>query len=138
MGFFMSIRVRALANSVTTAVNENYNAVIKVSEGYTITPDGDQVPKYSEIPKVLQLQSMSSDDLQHFGYANMQGLFMFAYADGMIEALNREDQKGESTIETIKYGETDTHLWKVMRVAESYNDWVKIIIRYVGRKNGNP
>lgn len=133
MGFFMSLAVRKIANSMTVAVNENYDSIIKVSTGYTFDK-GEQIPTYEDHPRVLQLQSMSSDDLQHFGFANQQGYFMSAYADGMIEALNRADQKGNSMVETVKYGETDVHVWKVEKIAESYNDWVKIILRYIGRK----
>jgi len=130
----MSIRVRVVANSLTQAVNENVEAVIKVSDGYDIIAGGKQVPKYIEHATKLQLQSMESDDLEHFGFGNQQGLFMVGYTNGMIEGLDRDDEKGNSIVETNKYGSTKVSLWQVMKVAESYNDWCKIIIRHMGYK----
>ena len=130
----MSLRVRKIANSMTRAVNENVMATLKVSTGYDISPSGDQIPKYAEYQRELQLQSMDSEDLQHYGFANNQGLFMSAYADGMIDVLNRDEQLGTTIVETQKYGSSTIRTWQVVKIAESYNDWVKIIIRYTGIK----
>ena len=130
----MSLRVRKIANSMTRAVNENVMATLKVSTGYEVSESGDQVPKYEEYPRELQLQSMESDELEHYGFANNQGLFMSAYADGMIDVLNRDEQLGTTIVETQKYGSPIIRTWQVVKIAESYNDWVKIIIRYTGIK----
>lgn len=130
----MSLRVRKIANSMTRAVNENVMATLKVSTGYEVSESGDQVPKYEEYPRELQLQSMESDELEHYGFANNQGLFMSAYADGMIDVLNRDEQLGTTIVETQKYGSPIIRTWQVVKIAESYNDWVKIIIRYTGAK----
>ena len=128
----MSLRVRRIANSMTVAVNENVDATLKVSTGYAISPDGKQIPSYEIVEKKLQLQTMTSDDLEHFGFANQQGLFMFAYADGMIDVLDRSEQKGTTIVETKKYGSNITKTWQVVKIAESWNDWVKIVIRFIG------
>lgn len=130
----MSLRVRKIANSITQAVNENVDATILVNDGYTTSPSGKQTPKYIAHIRTLQLQSMESDDLEHFGFSNQQGLFMSAYTDGMIDVLNRVEDLGTTIIETNKYGSTTIGRWQVMKIAESYNDWVKIIIRYIGAK----
>lgn len=136
MGFFiMSLRVRSLANSMTVAVNGNVNAVLKVSEGYTVTPDGTQVPKYIEQAKILQRQSMDVEDLKHMGFANQQGQFMSIYADGMIPAIRRGMQLGTTLIYIVPYGETVATIWQVKYVIESYDDWVKVLIQNTGKSS---
>jgi hypothetical protein len=129
----MSLRVRKIANSLTVAVNENTEALLKVSTGYTVTPDGTQVPQYLVQPKVLQTQSMDVEDLAHLGFASQQGRFMLAYADGMIPAIRRAIEKGTSIIVLKPYGEDDPTEWQVKKVVESYNDWVKILIQDSGK-----
>lgn len=134
MGFFiMSLRVRSLANSMTVAVNGNVDAVLKVSEGYTVSPDGTQIPKFIEQSKVLQRQSMSVEDLKHMGFANQQGQFMSVYADGMIPAIRRGVQLGTTLIYIVPYGETVATIWQVKYVIESYDDWVKVLIQNTGK-----
>lgn len=136
MGFFiMSLKVRSLANSMTVAVNGNVDAVLKVSEGYTVSPDGTQMPKFIEQPKVLQRQSMSVEDLKHMGFANQQGQFMSVYADGMIPAIRRGMQLGTTLIYIVPYGETVATIWQVKYVIESYDDWVKVLIQNTGKSS---
>lgn len=136
MGFFiMSLRVRSLANSMTVAVNGNVDAVLKVSEGYTVSPDGTQMPKFIEQSKVLQRQSMSVEDLKHMGFANQQGQFMSVYADGMIPAIRRGMQLGTTLIYIIPYGETVATIWQAKYVIESYDDWVKVLIQNTGKSS---
>ena len=134
MGFFiMSLKVRSLANSMTVAVNGNVNAVLKVSEGYTVTPDGTQEPKYVEQAKILQRQSMNVEDLRHMGFANQQGQFMSVYADGMIPAIRRGMELGTTLIYIVPYGETIATIWQVKYVIESFDDWVKVLIQNTGK-----
>lgn len=129
----MSLRVRAIANTMTVAVNENTSAILKVSDGYTVTPDGTQVSSYVQQEKILQTQSMDVEDLAHLGFANQQGQFMLAYADGMIPAIRRGVQLGTTMIILKPYGEEVATIWQVKKVVESYNDWVKVLIQNTGK-----
>lgn len=131
----MSIRVRQLANKLTRAVNENTEALIKVSEGYTVAPDGSQVQTYLVQPKVIQTQSMDVESLAHLGFAQQQGQFMLAYADGMLPAIRRGLQLGTTFIVLKPYGEDDPTEWYVKKIVESYNDWVKVLIQNTGKKS---
>ena len=146
MGFFiMSLRLRRIANSITTAVNSNTEALLKVADGFTVTPDGTQVPQYTVQPKVVQAQSMSVEDLKHLGFANQQGQFLSIYADGMIPAIRRALLKGTSIIVMNPYGEEFPTEWQVKAVLESYSDaiakegennydgWVKVLVQNTGK-----
>lgn len=117
---------------MTVAVNENTEALLKVSSGYVVLPDGTQKPQYLVQPKVVQTQSMDVEDLQHMGFANQQGEFMSLYADGMIPAIRRSMQKGTTLIVLTPYGEDIPTEWQVKKVIESYNDWVKVLIQNTG------
>lgn len=127
--FIMSLRVRSIANSMTVAVNENTEATLRVSNGYTISPSGKQIPSYIEQQRVLQTQSMDVEDLAHLGFASQQGQFIVAYADGMIPAIRRGMQLGTTMIILKPYGEDVATIWQVKKVIESYNDWVKVLIQ---------
>ena len=131
----MSLRVRKLANRMTSAVNENVTATVKISTGYTVSPSGKQEQSYVSVNRVLQLQSMESDELEHFGFSSQQGVFKSVYMDGMIDIIDRMDQKGTSLVETQRYGDSRISTWQVMKIAESYNDWVRFIIRQTGVKD---
>lgn len=131
----MSLRVRKLANSVTQAVNENVEALLKVSTGYTIDDAGRQVAQYLVQPKILQPQAMSVADLDHMGFGNQQGRFLSVYADGMIPAIRRSLELGTTIVILKPYGESFPTEWHVKGIIESYNDWVKVLIQDTGKKS---
>lgn len=137
------MRLRKIANGLTSAVNSNIEAILKVAEGFTVTPDGTQVPSYITQSKTIQAQSMSVEDLKHLGFANQQGQFLSIYADGMIPAIRRGMQKGTSIIVMNPYGEEYPTEWQVKAVLESYSDeiktssneydgWVKVLVQNTG------
>lgn len=124
----MSIRVRLLANKMTRAVNENVDAIIKVSTGYVVDDAGMQIQSYIEQPIEIQLQSMPTSDLEKFDFINQQGQFVYGYANGMIPAIRRQLQKGTSVATFKPYGEDVDSEWMVKHVVEAYNDWVKVVL----------
>lgn len=130
----MSLKVRAIANSITTAVNENVNATIKISTGYTVSPDGTQIPSYEEFVTKLQLQSVPSSDLEHFGFANQQSLYVYAYGNEFFEILDRKQGKGNALVETIKYADNSIYVWQVIKNAEPWFDWSKALLQLIEKK----
>lgn len=132
--FFMSLKLRSIANNMTSAVNPNHKALIKVSNGYDVGEDGSQIPKYQSHESVLQLQSMSSQDLDHFGFANKQAMYVYAYGDEFFEIIDRINQVGNTLVETTKYGSQTTYVWQVVRNAEPWFDWSKAVLQLVGKK----
>lgn len=131
----MSLQLRKSANRMTSAVNKNVTATVKISTGYTVSPSGKQEQSYVSVNRALQLQSMESDELEHFGFSSQQGVFKSVYMDGMIDIIDRMDQKGTSLVETQRYGDSRISTWQVVKIAESYNDWVRFIIRQTGVKD---
>ncbi|PHM61191.1 hypothetical protein [Xenorhabdus ishibashii] len=122
------MNVRGIANSLITAVNPNTNAVLLTNDGYTITDSGKQIPKYTEHEITVQLQSLSTQDLEHLGVINQQGQFIYAYTRGQISAIRRTKQKGSDRIKFTAYGENEESEWNVTKVIESYPTWVKVLL----------
>lgn len=135
MGFFiMSLNLRGLANTMIVAINENHDATIKVSTGFTVSPDGTQIPSYEEYQRKLQLQSVPSSDLEHFGFANQQSLYMYAYGDDFFEILDRQHGKGNAIVETVKYSDNTIHVWQVIKNAEPWFKWSKALLQLIEKK----
>lgn len=122
------INVRAIANSAIQSVNKDIQAVLLANEGYIIDEAGAQIPSYTEHEITVQLQSLSTQDLEHLGVINQQGQFIYGYAKGQISALRRAKQKGADKMTFISYGETEESEWLVTKVIESYPLWVKVLL----------
>nr|DAF69015.1 MAG TPA: head closure knob [Caudoviricetes sp.] len=143
----MGLALRKIANGLTSAVNNNIEALLKVSTGYTVNESGDQIPQYLVQPKIIQAQSMSVEDLKHMGFAGQQGQFLSIYADGMIPAIRRAMNKGTSIIVMNPYGEEFPTEWQVKAVIESwseeiavegennYRGWVKVLVQNTGKES---
>ncbi|MDC9596182.1 hypothetical protein [Xenorhabdus anantnagensis] len=122
------MNVREIANRLITNINPNINAVLVVNDGYTTTDSGKQIPKYSEHTVSVQLQSLSTQDLEHLGVINQQGQFIYDYARGQISAIRRTKQKGSDRMKFAAYGEDEVSEWNVTQVIESYPTWVKVLL----------
>lgn len=122
------IKVRAIANSAIQVVNKNLPATLIANEGFEIIPGGKQVPKLASYEISVQMQSLSTQDLEHLGVINQQGEFIYCYARGQIEAIRRAKDKGADKISFVAYGESETSEWLVTKVIESYPSWVKVLL----------
>lgn len=122
------IKVRALANTAIQCVNKNLPAVLMANDGYEIDESGKQAAKYSESDISVQLQSLSTQDLEHLGVINQQGQFIYGYARGQISALRRAKKQGADKLRFNAYGEDEESEWLVTQVIESYPSWVKVLL----------
>lgn len=122
------IKVRAIANSAIQVVNKNLPATLIANEGFEIIPGGKQVPKFASYEISVQMQSLSTQDLEHLGVINQQGEFIYCYARGQIEAIRRAKDKGADKISFVAYGESESSEWLVTKVIESYPSWVKVLL----------
>lgn len=122
------IKVRAIANSAIQVVNKNLPATLIANEGFEIIPGGKQVPKLASYEISVQMQSLSTQDLEHLGVINQQGEFIYCYARGQIEAIRRAKDKGADKISFVAYGESEASEWLVTKVIESYPSWVKVLL----------
>ncbi|MCC8367096.1 hypothetical protein J8V57_12560 [Xenorhabdus sp. PB61.4] len=122
------INVRTIANNLITTVNPNIRAVLLENKGYKTSDSGKQTPEYIEHEVTIQLQSLSTQDLEHLGVINQQGQYIYAYARGQISAIRRTKQKGSDRMKFAAYGEEEVSEWNVTKVIESYSTWVKVLL----------
>ena len=122
------MNLSAIANGMTSSVNPNMQAILKVNEGYEVDDYGDQIPKFIKHTITIQTQSMSTADLERLNYASQQGQFLYAYVNGSVSALRRSQGKGAEMMIFKPYGEDADAEWLVKQVVESYPDWVKVVL----------
>lgn len=124
----MAIKLRMMANSVTRGVNSNIpDATLLTNAGYTIAANGKQVPRYADSTIEIQTQSIETEQLQHLNLISQQGQYSYIYANGLISAQRRTLALGSDLIVFKPYGEDEIVAWRVLKVIESYSDWVKIL-----------
>lgn len=122
------MRVRMMANSITRGVNSNIpDATLLTNMGFTIAPNGKQLPIYANSTIEIQTQSIETEQLQHLNLVSQQGQYSYIYADGLISAQRRTLSLGSDLLVFAPYGESDTVAWRVLKVIESYSDWVKLL-----------
>lgn len=122
------MRVRMMANSITRGVNSNIpDATLLTNMGFTIAPNGKQLPSYANSTIEIQTQSIETEQLQHLNLVSQQGQYSYIYANGLISAQRRTLSLGSDLIVFAPYGESDTVAWRVLKVIESYSDWVKLL-----------
>lgn len=122
------INVRSLANTAIQIVNKNIPAVLMANEGYQTDDAGMNTAKFVNYDISVQLQSLSTQDLEHLGVINQQGQFIYGYASGQISALRRPKEKGADKMMFKAYGEDEESEWLVTQVIESYPTWVKVLL----------
>lgn len=131
------INVRMLSNSMTSMVNPNIPAVLRVNLGYTVNDDGDQIPSFAEENIQIQPQSLSSRERESLGLVDHQREYISVYAYGSITAIQRWLDRGASQLTFQRYGESGPVTWNVDQVLESYATWVRLLLARI-QDNGNP
>lgn len=119
-----------IANSVIVGVNPNQSATLYFNGGYTTTDDGMQEPSYTTKTANIQVQGLSTADLDHMDIATQQGEYNFVYINtGLLDAQIRSLGKGEDKLTFVPQGERESVEWRVLKVIERYmNVWTKVLV----------
>jgi hypothetical protein len=118
------VNIFSVAHAAVSAVNPLVPISIRVSTGYTTTPDGSRTPAYA--PAVIakgRLQALQYNDLQLADSLNIQGVRSKLYIFGQVDGLVRAQNKGGDLV-TL----SDGSIWKVAVVAENWPAWCSAII----------
>ncbi|WP_432784681.1 hypothetical protein AAEX37_01958 [Oligella sp. MSHR50489EDL] len=122
------MNLRQIANSITSGVNPNIEAIMRINTGFVVDDAGEQVASFIEEPVVIQTQSLSTKDLEHLNLVAQQGQFLYAYTNGRVSALRRALGKGSERLIFKPYGENAVVEWVVTQVIESYPNWVRVLL----------
>ena len=121
------INVRSLANMATQNVNPNRMVTLEVNQGYTVNEYGEQVASFLSEEVEIQSQSLSNSDKRLLDGINLQGEYITIYVYGAVDGIRRWIQKGSSRFIFPAYGESDSVVWNVEMVAESWPTWTRVI-----------
>ena len=120
------MNLRGMVNGVTCSVNPNIPATLKRSAGYVTDVAGKRTPQFQELTGTIQVQPMSTGDLQHAEFLNLQGVLRAVYIHGNWAGVVRGETKGGDVLIFSEAGENKT--WHVVSVVEAWPDWTKVIV----------
>lgn len=94
------IRLRSMANRLTSGVNPNVTATLLVSTGYTTNTAGLQVPTYAAPETVtLQVQALTQKELQHLDKLNITNGQAGVFIDRQLNSADRTTGSGGDMFE---------------------------------------
>lgn len=115
------MNLHQIVSGAIGTVNPHVSGTVQISTGYTTAGDGTQVPAYAPaVTRTMQVQPLSSRDIQHLASLNIQGSNTSIYIDGELNGIVREDRKGGDLI-TIA-----GKVYLVTTVLENWPDWTKV------------
>jgi len=118
------MNLHGLASGAINIVNPFVPVTIAQSAGWTMSPDGTQVPSYTLVPDVMvQLQPMSSEDLIQIEGLNLTGQKQAIYFTGNWNTIVRTIQIGGDMFLL-----PDGTWWLAAVNLENWPDWSKLAI----------
>lgn len=117
------MNLRGIANRLTSVVNPNVSATVRISTGYTTSGSGKQVPTYAAPALVtVQMQALTKKEIEHLDSMNLSNAQVALYADLQLTGVDRTKGSGGDLV-TIA-GET----WLVTAVLEGWTvaGWCKV------------
>lgn len=136
------LNLRNIANSVTRTVNPNVLATIRHSTGYTTGDDGTQIPSFSEFTVPVQVQPITTGDIQKLEALNIQGVHRAIYVSAEVEAQIRVDKQGGDQIVfpagVMPEDNGNPTMWIVTAVLEVFGTrWRKISVTLLNSYTGS-
>lgn len=118
------IDVFGIAGRLITPVNPRIVATVKVSNGYVVDDNFQAVSQDLRLTADIEVQALSTSDLQHVQNINQQSDLRAVYVFGGIKGLNRPLQTGGDVL--TFYGSD----WKVVQVLEEWGnaEWSKLVV----------
>lgn len=115
------MNLHAIVSGSIGTVNPHVKALVRYSNGYTISPSGKQVPAYIDVPNQdVQMQALSGKDLAFLQNLNIQGVQRALYMYGDTQGVVRPRAKGGDLVVI------GSDVWKVVTVLETWPDWSKV------------
>ncbi|MGE8129011.1 hypothetical protein ACQKQD_18720 [Methylobacterium sp. NPDC080182] len=127
------LNLRNIANSAIQGLNPNVTATIRRAGTYTTDASGKRTPTFTEITVPVQIQPITTGDMQKLDNLNIQGVHRAIYVSAEVEAMIRVDKKGGDQIVfpqgVMPEDNDNTTRWIVSAVLEVYQSgWRKVAI----------
>jgi hypothetical protein len=85
------------------AVNPLTSAAVQISTGYTTSADGTVTPSYSNLTVLVQVQALTSTEMDQLDGLNLQGVKRAVYTPGWLNGMIRVDSKGGDVMSFAEY-----------------------------------
>lgn len=123
------MNLRAVANSVTSAVNPNVAAKLFISTGNTIV-NYKQVPAYDKAAISAQVQPLTSGDIRLLDSINIQGAQKTIFISGTALAISRIKQRGGDLIVFADGVMPEGNTWLVLASIEQWSQsgWCRVAV----------
>ena len=116
------MNLHSIVRAAVNGVNPDIAAVLLASTSNSINNAGVQTPSYAAPVTVqVQVQPVSSQDLQHLDYLNLQGEFRALYLYGDSEGIVRVSQKGGDIFQFSPFIGQPVARWLVVKADETWN-----------------
>lgn len=122
------VNLRAIANSVTQAINPNVVCERWRSDGYTVDENFKQVPEYKKAPLSVQVQAMSDKELRQMDALNIGGVHRKVFTNAQAASLVRAAEKGGDLLVFPAGVLPEGTTWLVTNVMERWPDWCTFAI----------
>lgn len=129
------IRLRSMANRLTSGVNPNVPATLLVSTGYTTDAAGLQVPAYAAPETVsVQIQALTQKELQHLDKLNITNGQAGVFIDRQLNSADRSSGSGGDVFQFADDPKIPADLrgteWLVVAVLEGWpgSGWCRAAI----------
>jgi len=129
------VKLRGIANRLTSRVNPNLAVTLKRSTGYTTGASGKRVPTYADLGTIMvQVQTLTQSEIEHLDKLNISNGQASVFADTMLSSVDRPSQSGGDIIEFGTDAATPAELqgqtWLVVALLEGWpgSGWCKAAI----------
>lgn len=116
------MNLHQIVSGAIGTVNPHIYGVIRQSTGSTTGADGTRTPVYTDSQVLMQVQSLSNDELRQMEGLNLQGNKNAVYLYGDWSGLVRNEKQGGDML--IFNNQT----WLVVTVLENWPDWSKVAV----------
>jgi hypothetical protein len=114
------MNLHAMVAPLIGRVNPFISGTLRQSTGYTTAADGTQIPQYRDWPVSLQVQELTTNDLQKLDGLNIQGIRNGVYLNGNWNGVVRASREGGDILLF------DGQIWLVAVVVESWPNWTRL------------
>lgn len=127
----MSLNLRAAANVLTSTVNGNVSATVRISTGYTPAPGAKRVPAYAApVPVKVQVQALTRRDIEHLDSFNISGAIWSCFANIQLTPLDRKSQTGGDLVRFTDPASGTADTWLVVALLEGWSTagWCRVAL----------
>lgn len=122
------MNLHGIVRGAITTVNPDVPVTVRRSNGFSIEPDGVQIPSYTDLAITVQVQALTYQDLKQLDGVNINGTRRAVYLNGAAMGVVRNLQVGGDLFIFPSGTLPEGDMWLVAYVLEQWPDWCKVAL----------